>query len=169
MEILKNSKNTVFIVSICFNIFLLYFCISTKIELSQIRFSQESLLAIETDLFKMRENLRIPNAVIMNLLPKIIKKESNNNHKATGDGGKSHGAAQIQFPTAEEIMKRGNLTVQDLYNPYINCFLASEYLDQLYYKYGSVKYAISAYNGGLKFSGNVPMIMNENYVYNILK
>jgi len=145
--------------------------VSVKQELSEKATTESELMFIGTELYKMRQTLRFPSKIVESLLPEIVRFESRNNYLATGDGGKSHGAAQIQLPTAEDILKNRDLTVEDLYNPYVNPFLASEHLEYLYGKYRNVRYTLSAYNGGLKKVGGkvVGMSNHSTYVDPILK
>jgi hypothetical protein len=133
--------------------------------------SNETLLRIGDELYQMRAHLRMPSKVMESLLPEVLRYESGNDNTKTGDGGKSHGAGQIQMPTAVGTLKERELTVSDLYNPYVNPFIATEHLEMLFSKFKDVRRTLSAYNGGLRrdSTGTYGIITNPSYVESIRK
>jgi len=157
-------------ISLGLNFYLLYRVDYYEVKINKIYLSNESLLRIGDELYQMRERLRMPSKVMEKLLPEIIYFESKDNYLATGDNGRSHGAGQIQMPTAKGTMDSRYLTIEDLYNPYVNPFLASEHLEVLFSKYRDVRKTLSAYNGGLRKDTTGSLyISNPIYVDTIQK
>ena len=124
---------------------------------------------IESRLDSLEVKLKIPSQITQKLLFPIGKKETNFDFKATGDYGKSHGAYQIQLRTANFILSKRNLKVSDLYDPYVNPFLAAEYLEYLRTKHKQVKNIVAAYSGGLKkIRGKLIRVNDDSYVKHIM-
>ncbi len=75
-----------------------------------------------------------------------IKKESNFNPNAIGDGGNSLGLMQIQPRWHSKRMERLGCT--DLFNPIQNVKVGIDYLAEKYKEYGDIGLALTAYNAG---------------------
>lgn len=124
-----------------------------------------TLTRIENELDLMKVKLRIPASIVEKIMPKVFAVESNFVNTAVADGGKSHGLGQVQLKTANFTVSRANVTIEDLYSPYVNPFIATLYLDLLYKRHRDIKMALSAYNGGLKKdSTGTYRITNTTYV-----
>jgi hypothetical protein len=128
----------------------------------------EQKQSIKVELDSLSLKLRTHSELLERVLPKLVFRESSNNPCAVGDRGKSIGLAQVQLRTANYTLKRRDLTVEDLYNPYVNPFLAIEYLEYLQSRYGSIENTLSAYNGGLRIRNGRKIITNAEYVQDIL-
>ena len=161
---------TVFLItSLSMNVSLISSEKNRKEEVISLREDVNNLTWIGSELYRIRAELRLHSDVVTKLIPKILEHESKFNPAAVGDNGRSHGAGQIQFKTALGIMRERKLTVEDLYDPYVNPFLASEYLEYLYQKHKNIQYALSAYNGGLKIKDGIVTMTNvSSYVMPIL-
>ena len=75
-----------------------------------------------------------------------IKKESNFNPNAIGDGGNSFGLMQIQPRWHSKRMERLGCT--DLLDPIQNVKVGIDYLAEKYREYGDIALALTAYNAG---------------------
>lgn len=93
------------------------------------------------------------------LVTAVVETESNFNPEAKSSVG-ALGLMQIMPETGEEIAKNfeQDYSEEDLYDPETNIKFGTYYLRYLFDYYGSMDYAILAYNGGL---GNVDLWIKE--------
>jgi soluble lytic murein transglycosylase-like protein len=77
------------------------------------------------------------------LLMSMIEAESSGNPKAVN--GSCKGLMQVSEKWHKDRMKR--LGVSDIYDPYGNILVATDYLLELFEKYGDVAYVLMTYNG----------------------
>ena len=120
------------------------------------------------------------------LIYSIIKAESNFNHEAVSSKG-ACGLMQLMQPTAEEVAKKLNLTINEqvILEPKVNINLGTKYISTLIEKYKIIEVALAAYNAGtgnvdtwikdktIKADGsdieNIPYKETNNYVRKILR
>lgn len=139
--------------------------IRLRSKIEQTAIDSYTLTRIENELDLMKVRLKIPSAIVEKTIPKVLAVESNFITSAVADGGKSHGLGQVQLKTAQYTLGRTKISVEDLYSPFVNPFIATLYLDLLYKQHRDIKMAISGYNGGLKKdSTGILRITNTIYV-----
>lgn len=80
-----------------------------------------------------------------------IKKESDFDANAVGDGGNSFGLMQIQPRWHSKRMERLGCT--DLFDPIQNVKVGIDYLAEKYKEYGDIGLALTAYNAGSARNG----------------
>lgn len=104
---------------------------------------------LQIHIIETAEVYGIDPAIIM----AIIRVESNFNPDNVGDGGHSHGLMQIQPYWHSKRMER--LGCPDLYNPYQNVTVGTDYLAEMLRWYnGNIEKALVAYNQG-SYQGTV--------------
>lgn len=104
---------------------------------------------LQIHIIETAEAYGIDPAIIM----AIIRVESNFDANNVGDGGHSHGLMQIQPYWHSERMER--LGCPDLYNPYQNVTVGTDYLAEMLRWYnGNIEKALVAYNQG-SYQGTV--------------
>lgn len=104
---------------------------------------------LQIHIIETAEAYGIDPAIIM----AIIRVESNFDVNNVGDGGHSHGLMQIQPYWHGKRMER--LGCQDLYNPYQNVTVGTDYLAEMLRWYnGNIEKALVAYNQG-SYQGTV--------------
>lgn len=97
---------------------------------------------LQDHIFEVCEDYGIDPAIIV----AMIRMESTYNPNCIGDNGNSFGLMQIQPRWHSERMEKLGCT--DLLDPYQNVVVGIDYLAELYRHYGSMTYALIAYNGG---------------------
>lgn len=76
---------------------------------------------------------------------------------------RSFGLMHLTLPTASEIAEV-QLKQEDLYEPIFNIYLGTQYLLNLYQKYGDWTKAVAAYNAGSPRYTQAGMFINQYYV-----
>lgn len=99
------------------------------------------------------------------LIYALIEKESNFNEKAKN--GNCLGLTQINPNFQKERMER--LGVTDIYEPYSNILVATDFLVELIDKYGSIENALTIYNMGNKGIELVKKGKTSKYARSIVK
>ena len=120
------------------------------------------------------------------LIYAIIKAESNFKEDVVSHKG-ANGLMQIMYPTAKEIAKKIDLSIDEnsILEPNVNINIGTKYISTLMEKYNNTSLALAAYNAGssnvdswikdktIKNDGsnveNIPYKETNNYVRKILR
>lgn len=98
------------------------------------------------------------------LLMAMIETESSGNPDATN--GTCKGLMQVSEKWHSDRMKR--LGVKDIYEPYGNILVATDYLMELADKYEDIGLVLDVYNGNLKAMQNAENVVLSEYAAKIL-
>lgn len=99
------------------------------------------------------------------LLMAMIETESSG--KANATNGSCKGLMQVSEKWHTERMKR--LGVTDIYEPYGNILVATDYLLELFEKYGDVGFVLDVYNGNSKAMYNAENGILSDYAIRVLE
>ena len=129
-----------------------------------------SIVLMRVDLDSLQKYKRDYTAIYQRIIKPLALHESKFDPYALGDSGNSFGLCQIQMPTAKELLLRNSLSISDLYNPYVNIFLACEKIEELSKKFLKIEYIFGAYSGGLRYDSlGVRMINYESYIKPLIR
>lgn len=111
-----------------------------------------STLYLQILLIKERTKTNIPLLVPPLLVEKLIQVESGGNPKAKSKSN-AMGLVQVRPATAKYILNElapyiGPHTINEMYDPQINLIVGMTYLLEMYYRFGDLHGALTAYNRG---------------------